>query len=114
VGDHDRLRQAIDNLFANVRAHTPEGTRVAVALHRSDGGAEITVADSGAGLTTEEAAQVFERFYRVDSSRTRASGGVGLGLSIVAAVVAAHGGSVATEPTPGGGATFVIALPIAD
>ena len=114
IGDHDRLRQVIDNLFANVRAHTPPETPVAVSLHRVDGHAELSVSDTGPGLTEEEAAQVFERFYRVDSSRTRASGGVGLGLSIVAAVAEAHGGVATARPTPGGGATFVVAIPLAN
>jgi two-component system OmpR family sensor kinase len=113
VGDRDRLRQAVDNLFANVRAHTPSGTPVAVALRRVDGRAELSVADSGPGLSDEEAARVFERFYRVDTSRARASGGVGLGLSIVAAVAEAQGGSAGVRPTPGGGATFVVSLPLA-
>jgi two-component system OmpR family sensor kinase len=113
VGDRDRLRQLIDNLFANVRAHTPAGTPVAVGLRRSNGRVELSVADSGPGLTEDEAVQVFERFYRVDSSRTRASGGVGLGLSIVAAVAEAHGGSAEARPTEGGGATFVVSLPLA-
>ena len=114
IGDHDRLRQVVDNLFANVRAHTPPGTPIAVSLHRVDGSAELSVSDTGPGLTDEEAAQVFERFYRVDSSRTRASGGVGLGLSIVAAVAEAHGGVATARPTPGGGATFVVAIPLAN
>jgi two-component system, OmpR family, sensor kinase len=114
IGDRDRLRQVIDNLFANVRAHTPPGTPITVGLHRLDGKAALSVSDSGPGLTEEEAAQVFERFYRVDQSRTRASGGVGLGLSIVAAVAEAHGGDAAARPTPGGGATFVIEIPLAD
>ena len=113
VGDRDRLRQVLDNLFANVRAHTPPGTPVSVELTCADGVARLAVADRGPGLTEEHAARIFERFYRVDSSRARASGGVGLGLSIVAAVVEAQGGSVATEPTAGGGATFVITLPLA-
>jgi two-component system OmpR family sensor kinase len=113
IGDRDRLRQLIDNLFANVRAHTPAGTPVSVRLQRSDGMAQLSVSDSGPGLTEQEAAQVFERFYRVDSSRTRASGGVGLGLSIVSAVAEAHGGSAGARPTPGGGATFVVAIPLA-
>jgi len=113
IGDRDRLRQVLDNLFANVRAHTPPGTPVAVGLHRVDGHADLTFADSGPGLTEEQAARVFERFHRVDSSRTRASGGVGLGLSIVAAVAHAHGGTAETRPTPGGGATFVVRLPLA-
>jgi two-component system, OmpR family, sensor kinase len=112
VGDRDRLRQIVDNLFANVRAHTPPGTHVSVGLHRSNGHVELTVSDTGPGLTDDEAAQVFERFYRVDSSRTRASGGVGLGLSIVAAVAHAHGGSAEARATPGGGATFAVALPL--
>jgi two-component system, OmpR family, sensor kinase len=114
VGDRDRLRQVIDNLFANVRAHTPAGTPVVVGLHRVNGRVELNVSDSGPGLTDEDAAQVFERFYRADSSRTRATGGVGLGLSIVAAVAHAHGGTAEARATPGGGATFVVSLPLAN
>jgi two-component system OmpR family sensor kinase len=113
LGDRDRLRQVIDNLFANVRAHTPPGTRMVIGLRRVDGRVELSVSDSGPGLTADEAAQVFQRFYRVDTSRTRASGGVGLGLSIVAAVADAHGGTAEARPTPGGGATFVVSLPLA-
>jgi two-component system OmpR family sensor kinase len=113
TGDRDRLRQVVDNLFANVRAHTPAGTAVSAELCTTNGEARLGVADHGPGLAEEDASRIFERFYRVDTSRARASGGVGLGLSIVAAVVAAHGGSVVAEPTPGGGATFVIALPLA-
>ena len=114
IGDRDRLRQVIDNLFANVRAHTPPGTPVTVGLQRIDGKVELSVSDSGPGLTDEQATQVFERFFRVDSSRTRASGGVGLGLAIVAAVAAAHGGAARARPTPGGGATFLVELPLAE
>jgi two-component system OmpR family sensor kinase len=113
TGDEARLRQVLDNLLANARAHTPAGTQVSVELSRADGRAVLTVADHGPGLTEEQAARVFERFYRVDSSRARASGGVGLGLSIVAAVVDAHGGTVEARPTTGGGATFAITLPLA-
>jgi two-component system, OmpR family, sensor kinase len=113
IGDRDRLRQVIDNLFANVRAHTPPGTRVCVGLDRLDGRVELSVSDAGPGLAEEDAVHVFERFYRVDSSRTRASGGVGLGLSIVAAVAQAHGGTAEERRTPGGGATFVVSLPLA-
>ena len=71
----------------------------------------VEVADSGPGMTSEEAARVFERFYRSDSSRSRATGGVGLGLSIVAAVAEAHGGAVSAHSTPGDGATFRITFP---
>ena len=106
-----KLRQVLDNLLANARAHTPADTTVSVELRRGDGHATLAVADHGPGLTEEQAARVFERFYRADSSRARASGGVGLGLSIVAAVTEAHGGTAEVRPTPGGGATFVITLP---
>jgi two-component system, OmpR family, sensor kinase len=112
TGDEARLRQVLDNLLANARAHTPAGTPVSVELRRVDGRAELTVADHGPGLTDEQADRVFERFYRADTSRARASGGAGLGLSIVAAVTEAHGGTAAARPTPGGGATFVVTLPL--
>jgi two-component system OmpR family sensor kinase len=112
TGDEARLRQVVDNLLANARAHTPTRTPVSVELQRVDGQAALTVADRGPGLTEEQAARVFERFYRADSSRTRASGGAGLGLSIVSAVIEAHGGAAEARPTPGGGATFVIMLPL--
>jgi two-component system OmpR family sensor kinase len=84
-----------------------------VSLARRDGAAEIEVSDEGPGLDEEHLAHVFERFYRADASRARASGGVGLGLSIVAAVAEAHGGTVAARSAPGAGATFTIALPLA-
>jgi two-component system OmpR family sensor kinase len=112
TGDEARLRQVLDNLLANARTHTPAEMPVSVELRRVDGRAELTVADRGPGLTQDQAARVFERFYRADSSRARASGGAGLGLSIVAAVIEAHGGTAEARPTPGGGATFVITLPL--
>jgi two-component system OmpR family sensor kinase len=111
-GDRARLRQVIDNLFGNVRAHTPPGTPVSVGLQRIDGRVELRFADRGPGLGAAQAAHVFERFYRVDGSRTRRSGGVGLGLSIVDAVAQAHGGTADVRPTPGGGATFAVTLPV--
>jgi two-component system OmpR family sensor kinase len=114
IGDRDRLRQIVDNLLANVRAHTPPGTPVAISVRRRNGAAAIAVRDSGPGLDAEHLEHVFERFYRVDSSRARASGGVGLGLSIVAAVAEAHGGHVSARSQPGDGATFEISLPLAD
>ena len=112
TGDEARLRQVLDNLLANARTHTPAGTPVSVELRQVDSRARAEVADHGPGLTEEQAARVFERFYRADSSRARASGGAGLGLSIVAAVVEAHGGTAEARPTPGGGATFAITLPL--
>ncbi len=114
VGDRERLRQIVDNLLVNVRAHTPARAPVEVRVGRENGSAIVEVADSGPGIGGDDAARVFERFYRTDVSRARASGGVGLGLSIVAAVAEAHGGRVSVDSPPGGGATFRIALPLAD
>ena len=114
IGDRVRLRQIVDNLLANVRAHTPRDSPVSVTVTRVNGTAEIAVSDAGPGLDEEHLAHVFERFYRADASRARASGGVGLGLAIVAAVAEAHGGTVSASSEPGQGATFRIALPLAD
>jgi two-component system OmpR family sensor kinase len=113
TGDEARLRQVFDNLSANARSHTPRGTAVSVDLLRVDGRARVSIADHGPGLTEEQAARVFERFYRADTSRSRESGGGGLGRAIVAAVTEAHGGTVGAGPTPGGGTTFVVTLPVA-
>jgi two-component system OmpR family sensor kinase len=112
TGDEDRLRQVVANLVANAVRHTPAGTPIEVAVGREDGAAVLEVRDHGTGLTPEQASRVFERFYRLDSSRRRGTGGgSGLGLSIVAAVVAAHAGGVQVLTTPGGGATFRVTLP---
>jgi two-component system OmpR family sensor kinase len=112
VGDHDRLRQIVDNLLANVRAHTPVDTPVRVSVAPDDGSAVIEVSDEGPGMSDEELERVFERFYRADPSRSRTSGGIGLGLSIVAAVAEAHDGRADARSEPGGGATFRIVLPL--
>jgi len=112
VGDRDRLRQIVDNLLSNVRSHTPAGTPAYVRVVREGNRAVIEVEDNGPGLTSEELDRIFERFYRADASRSRASGGVGLGLSIVAAVARAHGGSVSAR-SEGRGAIFRIELPAA-
>jgi two-component system, OmpR family, sensor kinase len=113
LGDRDRLRQLVDNLLANAREHTPPETPVRVSVSTSDGTARIEVEDAGPGMPPEEAERVFERFYRADQSRSRASGGVGLGLSIVAAVAEAHGGEASARSEPGKGSTFRITLPLA-
>jgi two-component system OmpR family sensor kinase len=112
LGDRERLRQIVDNLLSNARAHTPPATPVSVSVKRVNGDALIEVADSGPGMDDDQVEHVFERFYRADPSRSRSNGGVGLGLSIVAAVAAAHGGRVSAHSRPGAGASFTIALPL--
>ena len=108
-GDSDKIYQVVTNLLANARAHTPAGTAIHVATYSADDGTYVTVADKGPGLTAEDQQHVFERFYRVDTSRQRSSSdGNGLGLSIVDEVMKAHGGSVSVSSEPGNGATFTL------
>jgi two-component system OmpR family sensor kinase len=111
TGDDDRLRQAVGNLVRNAVVHTPPESPVEVRVAAHNGVAHVTVVDHGPGLRPEDRTRVFEPFYRADPSRSRDSGGAGLGLSIVAAVAGAHGGAVNVADTPGGGATFEIELP---
>jgi len=111
-GDELRIRQAVANLLANVRAHTSEGTGVVVRLRTEGPDRLIDVEDSGPGIPGEHLEHVFDRFFRVDASRSRASGGNGLGLSITAAIAAAHGGRAEAFAREGGGTTFRIALPV--
>ena len=111
TGDETHLRQVAANLLANALRHTPAGTPVRVRLRAADGWAELEVADEGPGMDAEHAARVFEPFYRADPSRTRETGGAGLGLAIVAAIVADHGGTVTVDTAPGRGATFRVRLP---
>lgn len=109
-GDEGRIRQVIDNLLANVRAHTPAGTSVVVRIDEEGSDAVIRVVDDGPGLGEGDAARVFERFYRVDASRARSSGGSGLGLSIVQAIVAAHGGTAELVPNGARSSTFRVTI----
>ena len=112
-GDEARLRQVLANLVGNAIQHTPSDVQVSVRLRREDDAALLEVTDAGPGMPSEVAQRVFERFYRADASRTRASGGSGLGLSIVASLVQAHGGTVELETAPGRGSTFRVRLPLA-
>jgi two-component system OmpR family sensor kinase len=112
TGDEARLRQVLGNLLSNALHHTPVSAPVTVAVGTESGRAVVHVRDSGPGLTDEQKSRVFERFYRADSARTRSTGGAGLGLSIVAALVEAHSGTIAVTDTPGGGATFSVHLPL--
>jgi two-component system OmpR family sensor kinase len=111
LGDDARLRQVATNLVGNALTHTPATAPIRVTVGIRGDDAVFEVADDGPGLVPEDAARVFERFYRADPSRTRASGGSGLGLSIVAALVAAHGGTVEVDTAPGEGAVFRVRLP---
>lgn len=112
TGDPLRLRQVLDNLLSNVRAHTPIGTTTVVRVSQTDDEAVVEVADSGPGLDDEQRSRVFERFYRADPSRSRLKGGAGLGLSIVNAIVTAHGGTVRAVSLLGQGASFSVHLPL--
>jgi two-component system OmpR family sensor kinase len=113
VGDEGRLRQAVDNLLDNARVHTPVSSRVRVTLGPGDDATVLlSVSDEGPGLPSEVATRAFERFYRGDPSRSRSMGGAGLGLSIVAAIVEAHRGTVAVRSEEGAGATFEVRLPV--
>ena len=112
-GDEGRLRQVVDNLLGNVRTHTPAGTICSITVRTDASDAVLDVRDDGPGMASDDAARAFQRFHRADSSRTRASGGSGLGLSIVAAIVAAHGGTVELESALGQGTTARIRLPLA-
>jgi two-component system OmpR family sensor kinase len=129
LGDEVRLRQVIGNLMSNALVYTPDGSPIDVRLGlgfidaapaspgapaESVRAAVLDVADQGPGLTAEQAQRVFERFYRADQARTRKSnGGSGLGLAIVSALVSAHGGTATVQSAPGQGATFRVALPLA-
>jgi two-component system, OmpR family, sensor kinase len=111
VGDGARLHQVLANLLANARTHTPEGTTVTVGVGVHDDRAVLRVTDSGPGIPAELQPHIFERFARGDSSRSRAAGSTGLGLSIVHAVVSSHGGQVAVESRPGR-TVFTVLLPL--
>ncbi len=110
-GDEARIRQVLGNLLQNANRHTPPTTPVHVRVVTEPDEAIIEVADEGPGMATEDANRVFERFWRSDPSRTRSSGGAGLGLAIVSAIAAAHGGRAEVQSAPGQGSTFRVHLP---
>ena len=110
-GDRAKLHQAVANLLANARVHTPEGTTVTTAITAKDSSVVLTVADDGPGITDDLLPHLFERFVRADRSRSRQSGNSGLGLAITASIVEAHGGSIAAGSTADA-TTFTIALPL--
>jgi signal transduction histidine kinase len=110
-GDRLRLRQVLDNLFANVRDHTDPDTTTTVTLAERDGTATLTVADDGPGMSSDQAAHAFERFWQAEPTATHPRRGTGLGLAIVAELVTAHGGTITLDTSRGAGAVFTIILP---
>ena len=115
LGDNDRIHQVVANLLANARAHTPAGSLIEVKLSQTSEGISLSVSDNGPGLSKEHQERIFERFFRADPSRKRTDGeGSGLGLSIVDAVMRAHGGSVSVNSKLGEGATFTLFFPRKD
>ena len=110
--DARRIGRVLANLVGNALTHTPAGGQVTIAAHRSAQMLELVVADTGAGIAPEDLPNVFDRFYRGERARSRASGGAGLGLAIARGLVEAHGGRIEVVSTLGGGTTFTVHLPI--
>jgi two-component system sensor histidine kinase BaeS len=114
LGDEDRLGQVLLNLVGNALQYTPAGGSVVVSARRSAKEVQVAVADTGIGIAVEHLPHVFDRFYRVDKSRSRAAGGSGIGLTIARHLVEAHGGTLQVQsPGPGQGSTFSFSLPVA-
>jgi two-component system sensor histidine kinase SenX3 len=112
-GSESQLVTALVNLVDNAIAYSPEGTRVAVGTRRRGGHVEISVSDQGIGIAERDLERVFERFYRSDPARSRATGGTGLGLAIVKHIATNHGGGVSVWSVEGSGSTFTLRLPVA-
>ncbi len=106
-----RLGQALDNLVSNAIKYSPGGGLVTVRAERNDGWVRLEVKDTGMGMTTDESARIFTRFFRTNAARQAAIPGVGLGLSITKSIVERHGGSISCRSEPGSGSTFTVALP---
>jgi signal transduction histidine kinase len=109
IGDRPALARMVRNLVENAGRHASTG--VEVSLASTDGEITLTVDDDGGGVPEEDRQRIFERFTRTDTSRSRDTGGVGLGLAVVRATARRHGGDVRCESAPGGGARFVVQLP---
>lgn len=112
-GDREGLRQILDNLLANIHQHTGPDTTATIEVGVTDTAATLTVSDDGPGMTPDEAVHAFERFWQAEPDPTHPRHGAGLGLAIVAELVAAHGGTIALDTAPGAGTSFTISLPTA-
>jgi two-component system sensor histidine kinase VicK len=112
LGDRSRIEQVLLNIISNAVRYTPEGGRISVRAGREDDTVWMEVADTGIGIPPEDLPRIFDRFYRVDKARSRASGGTGLGLSIAKDIVVRHSGNISVESTVGKGTTMTVKLPI--
>lgn len=112
--DRTRVSQVLGNLLDNAIFHTPQGRIVTINAEAYDSAIRINVSDTGPGISPHDTEMLFERFYRVDPSRARTTGGTGLGLTIAKQLVEAHGGSIGVESTPGEGSRFFFELPLTD
>ena len=110
--DRTRIEQVMNNLLQNAVEHTTEGGRIDVSVAESDETVSVTVADTGEGISSEHLPHVFDRLYRADPSRTRSTGGAGLGLTIAKQLIEAHGGTIRVESTEGEGSRFTLTLPL--
>ena len=111
LADADRLSQVLDNLLDNAMRYSPDGSTVLVEIRREGDECDCAVSDCGPGIPEEHLPLIFERFYRVDASRNRQSGGAGLGLAIARSLIQAQGGRIDAEAHPGGGTTLRFVLP---
>ncbi len=112
--DAQRISQVLHNLLENAVAHTAQGSSIVVAARQQGGWVEVSVTDTGEGISPHELPRIFERFYRVDKSRTRATGGSGLGLTIARRLIEAHGGKIYAESELGKGSRFSFTVPVAE
>jgi two-component system sensor histidine kinase VicK len=111
-GDADRLAQVLDNLLDNAIRYSPQGATITVEVRQKGDECQCSLHDCGPGIPEKDLTFIFERFYRVDASRNRQTGGVGLGLAIARALILAHGGQITAESTPGNGTTLRFVLPV--
>ena len=110
--DAARIGRVLNNLVGNALRHTPPGGQVEVSARRQDGFVQVSVTDSGEGIRAEDLPHIFDQFYRGEKSRSRATGGAGLGLAITRGIVLAHGGEIRVESEPGQGTRFIFNLPL--
>jgi signal transduction histidine kinase len=114
LGDDERIRQILINLLSNAHKYTPHGGQIVITAQRLDGWVQIAVRDTGIGLSTDEQAQVFNKFFRAHQPVTQEVGGAGLGLAITRLLVELHGGRISVVSAPGQGSTFHFTLPVTD